>query len=484
MPAASPEAVAVFEKLKAAAERKKFRRFEFFQPYPKQQEFFEQGRTFRERLLSAGNQNGKSEAGGFECSVHLTGLYPAWWRGRTWDRPVRAWADGETGLVVRDVSQKKLCGPPGVEADLGTGFIPREAIVDKSLARGVTDAYDTIQVKHFRTDGTPDGVSTLTFKSYEQGRTKHQGEPVDFIWCDEEPPMDVYSEILTRTTATGGMVYLTFTPLKGMSDVAMRFFTNNDGTRGLVKMTIYDALHIPEAERENIIRSWPLHERDARAKGIPMLGSGRIFPYPDEAIAEPALEHIPAYWGKLWGCDFGIDHPFAAALILWDRDNDVIHVHHTVRMTDALPIMHATPMKHVAGNVPVAWPQDGTQRDKGSLEPISKQYRKAGLLMLPQHATWPDGSVSTEAAIMEMQERIVTGRFKVANHLTQFFEEFALYHRKDGVIVKLHDDILAATQKALMMKRFARNVALGPSGTQFKRPAPRVATGVDFDVFG
>jgi hypothetical protein len=65
------------------------------------------------------------------------------------------------------------------------------------------------------------------------------------------------------------------------------------------------------------------HEREARARGVPMLGSGRIFMTPEDAITEPALEYIPAHWAKLWGIDPGIGHPFGAVLMLWDRDNDV-----------------------------------------------------------------------------------------------------------------------------------------------------------------
>lgn len=480
--AMNPDLQEILATLEAAWDARNYRRMEFFKPYPKQWEFIEAGRTFRERLLSAGNQNGKSEVGGYETACHLTGKYPANWNGRVFKHPVRAWADGETSLLVRDVQQKKLCGQPGVEDAFGSGFIPREDFADKpTLARGVSDAFDTIQVKHYRSDGTPDGISTLTFKSYEQGRTKHQGEPIDFDWCDEEPPEDVYSEIVTRTTATGGMVFITYTPLKGMSSVTRRFFQEANPDRKLVQMTIDDAEHIPASERAKIIAGWPAHEREARARGIPMLGSGRIFQFSDDAIMEPALTHIPAYWAKLWCIDFGISHPFAAALLVIDRDNDVIHLHHTIRMSDALPIMHAMPMKAIGKAVPVAWPQDGTAREKGTGESLAKQYQRAGLLMLPHHARWEDGGVSTEAAILEMQERMATGRFKVANHLADFFEEFHLYHRKDGVIQKINDDILSAIQKGVMMKRYGRAVPLG-SGFSTKRKAT-LASDVDFDVF-
>lgn len=447
----------------------------FFEPYAKQTEFFDLGASKRERLLIAGNQNGKTHAGAFETCCHATGNYPPWWQGRRFDKPTKGWAAGETSLATRDIIQKKLCGEPGVDELFGTGMIPKAAFVDKpSLARGVTDAYDTIQVRH-----KSGGVSIIRFKSYEQGRSKFQGETLDWIWFDEEPPEDVYSEGLTRTAATGGMAFMTFTPLKGMSSVVLRFLEGDSPDRGVVTMTIDDALHIPEAERAKVIAGYPPHEREARARGVPMLGSGRIFTATEESISEPAIENIPPYWAKLWGIDFGIGHPFAAALILWDKDADVIHLHHCLRLANALPIQHAAAMKPIGASVPVAWPHDGAiRRDDG--KPLSDHYSRNGLWMLKGHATWPDGSISTEAGVIELDERMQSGRFKVAAHLSEFFEEYRLYHRKEGKIVKLKDDIISALRIAVMAKRFAKPVVLG--GFRAAREMPRLAKGLDFPL--
>lgn len=468
----------ILEALEAAAHRKQYGgQILFFEPYEKQREFFTLGAGKRERLLIAGNQNGKTHAGGYEAALHLTGEYPDWWKGRRWDRPTKGWVAGETSLAVRDIQQKKLCGEPGVDVMFGTGMIPKASFVDKpSLARGVTDAYDTIQVRH-----KSGGVSIARFKSYEQGRAKFQGETLDWLWFDEEPPEDVYSEGLTRTVATGGMAYLTFTPLKGRSSVVMRFLDEPSEDRGVVAMTIDDALHIPAEERAKIVSGYLPHEREARARGVPMLGSGRIFLATEAQISEPPIEYIPAYWVKLWGIDFGIGHPFAAALILWDKDNDVIHVHHCLRIVDGLPMNHTFAMKQVGAAVPVAWPHDGTQREKTSGETLASAYKKHGLWMLPEHATWPDGGMSTEAGVLEMDERMHTGRFKVAAHLSQWFEEYRFYHRKDGQIVKIKDDILSATRVAVMAKRHARSVQLG--SVAGRRNEQTMAAGVDFDLF-
>jgi hypothetical protein len=57
---------------------------------------------------------------------------------------------------------------------------------------------------------------------------------------------------------------------------------------------------------------------------------------------------------------------------------------------------------------------------------------------------------------MLMLDRMQTGRLKVFSHLNDWYEEFRLYHRKDGKVVKEHDDLLSATRYALMMLRFAQ----------------------------
>ncbi len=192
--------------------------FATYKPVPKQAEFHAAGAIHRERLFKAGNQLGKTVAGGFEAACHLTGRYPEWWVGRRFAHPVRAWAGSIGFETTRDGVQRILLGDPKDRASWGTRMISKSDIIDWSLRAGVRDALDGITVRHIT-----GGTSTLGFKSYVQGREKWQAETLDFVWFDEEPPIDLYMEGLTRTNATGGMVYLTLTPLLGMSDVMLLF---------------------------------------------------------------------------------------------------------------------------------------------------------------------------------------------------------------------------------------------------------------------
>lgn len=191
-----------------------------FEPYEKQLEFYKKGSIDRERLLMAANQVGKTFCGSREVSYHLTGLYPDWWPGHRFNRPIAVWCGSETADVTRDTVQKNLVGEPAERSLWGTEAIPGDYLLETRMKRGTPDAIDTMTVRHVPSGGT----SICGFKSYDQGRKKWQGSKRDLVWMDEEPPEDVYSEALTRTNAVpDGRLMLTFTPLSGISEVVAGF---------------------------------------------------------------------------------------------------------------------------------------------------------------------------------------------------------------------------------------------------------------------
>ena len=178
----------------------------------------------RERLMIAANRIGKTQAGAYETTAHLTGLYPKWWTGRTFSEPVSWWAAGDTSKTVRDIGQLELLGPMN---DIGSGFIPRHLIEHFSRKPGVTDAVETIWVKHVEKEHGAPCLSELGLKSYDQRRESFQGTKKHGIWLDEEPPEDIHVECLLRTAQTsdfeGGMLMLTFTPLQGLTPLVLEF---------------------------------------------------------------------------------------------------------------------------------------------------------------------------------------------------------------------------------------------------------------------
>lgn len=439
------------------ARRSSERRLYAYAPYPKQREFHAAGAKYRERLLMAGNQLGKTLAASAEVAMHLTGRYPDWWDGRVFDTPVHFWASGVTGESTRDNPQRLLYGPL---AQPGTGMIPKDAIVDAAPRRGLADALDTMLIRWGGGGDVGAGQSQINFKSNDQGREKWQGPTLHGVWMDEEHDSDVYSEARTRTNVHMGLLLTTFTPLKGMSDVVKRFLLDNVPETHVTQMTIEDALHYTPEARALIVAGYPKHERDARAKGIPIMGSGRVFPIDEDEIKCSAFA-IPPHWPQIGGLDFGWDHPSAGVKLAWDRDSDVLYVTNGHRQREQTPTLFAATLKpwgaHANGAqwLPWAWPHDGLQHDKGSGEQLAAQYRAQGLAMLPMRATFEDGTNGVEAGVTDMLDRMQTGRLKVFAHLSEWLEEFRLYHRKDGLIVKKGDDLLSATRYAMMMRRHA-----------------------------
>ena len=399
---------------------------------------------------------GKTMSAAAETAFHLCGQYPEWWRGKRFQTAVRGWVGSPTTQTTRDAAQMLLMGPPG---EFGTGLIPARYIVDYSKAtHGVPNSLESVIVKHVSGKN-----SQLQFKSYDQGRLRWQAATLNFVWFDEEPPMDIFTEGRTRTNVPGNFTYMTFTPLLGMSDVVIRFLKEKPIGSIVVPMTIDDALHYSPEQRAAVIAGYPAHERKARAQGIPILGSGAVFPIEQEQI-ETMPFSIPDHWPRLCGMDFGWDHPTACVWIAWDRDTDTVFVYDTHRVKEQTPIVHAATMKAKGAWIPVAWPHDGLAHDKGSGAVLAQQYRNLGVNMMKEKATHKpekgkkegSGGFGVEAGISEILQRMQTGRFKVFSNLNDWFDEYRMYYRKDGLIVKEHDDLMSATRVGVMMLRFAK----------------------------
>jgi len=240
-----------------------------------------------------------------------------------------------------------------------------------------------------------------------------------------------------------------------------RFLHEKSPDRNITSMTIEDVEHFSADERRRIIASYPKHEVEARTLGIPVLGSGRIFPV-EESLLRVTHMDIPKHWPRIGGLDFGWTHPSAAVELAWDRDTDTVYVIKTMRLAETTPVIQASVLRPWGKDLPWAWPRDGRRETlEGAGQALAEQYRKEGLQLLSQHAQFTPtgidkvGSVSVEAGLMDMLIRMESGRFKVFDHLNDWWEEFRLYHRRDGKVFKENDDLLAATRYAVVMLRFA-----------------------------
>jgi phage terminase large subunit-like protein len=401
--------------------------------YPRHLEFLEAGKTFRERLFMAGNRTGKTETGAYELACHLTGQYPDWWQGKRFSEPVHAWACGTTNQTTRDIVQEKLLGPKDAQ---GSGMLPADAIAKVTRKPGLSDAADTVWVKH-----VSGGRSQVSFKSYESGRKAFEGTAQHVIWLDEESPLDIYIECLYRTATTDGVIYTTFTPLGGMSDVVKSFLEPENDQSAVKHVTQCDwseVPHLDEAAKVQILASTPIYQRDARTKGIPQLGAGAIYPLLESDIIVPHFP-IPKHWPRSYGLDVGWNRT-AAVWGARDPETGICYLYHEYSRAQAEPVVHADGIK-AAGD----WIQGvvdpaciGSSQTDGRT--LMEMYAGLGLKL-------DIATNAVEAGIYEVWDALSTGRLKVFDTLRNWVSEFRKYHRDEkGRIVKKDDHLMDATR--------------------------------------
>src|SRR5262249_62136697 len=130
-----------------------------------------------------------------------------------------------------------------------------------------------------------------------------------------------------------------FTPLKGMSTVVKRYLLDKSPDRHVTTMTLDDAAHYSAEDRARITAQYPEHERDTRTRGIPQMGSGRVFLVDEEKLLVDPFE-CPSHWVRLGGIDFGWTHFAAFCGCWWDRDLDIFYLVRTLRLREQKPLQH------------------------------------------------------------------------------------------------------------------------------------------------
>lgn len=393
--------------------------------YGKHVEFFVAGATHRFRVLGGGNGSGKSFSGAYELCLHMTGEYPDWWKGQRFKKAIKVWVVCESGSLWRDSMQQALLGSVGEES--GTGLIRKELLHDTKSMPGVPGAIGQIQTKHKK-----GGISSVTVKTFEMGRNQFQAATLDLIIFDEEPPDDIYSECIARLRGVKGIkepgkCMMMFTPLKGLSDVVMRYLPNGrfppEGThpehkdRFAIAISWDDAPHLTEEDKATMIAEMPPNERDARTKGIPALGSGRVYPISEDEIKVTPFE-IPDYFPRAYGMDFGWNNT-AALWMAQDPASQVKYIYASYKKGKVPDSQHAYAIK-ARGEwmVGAADPSGGGRRDDGKMR--IDYYRSLGLDLHP-------GYNSLITGIAQVYNELESGMLKVFSNLEDFFNEYRVY---------------------------------------------------------
>ncbi len=411
--------------------------------YPKQLEFFRAGKRYFQRVFMAANRVGKTMGAGTEWAYHLTGEYPDWWEGHRFTKPIRLLVAGDTHETTRDILQMKLLGSTTDKPEnFGTGLIPGARL------KGVVPRRGNVQgaVEKAYIESAHGGTSEVWFRSYEQGRVIFQGVELDGFWPDEECPQDVYEEGLIRLMTTGGLCTLTFTPLQGLTELVENLQDSEGSEAGVAIITCGwdDVPHLDKATKDKLYAALPPHQRDARTKGIPQLGSGAIYPIEDEAIVVPDFR-LPAHWRRCYGLDVGWNCT-AAVFQAYDIDTDTLYWYGEHYRGQAEPAIHSTAIQARGKWLRGAIDPAARGRSQTDGRQLLKVYQDLGL-----NLAIADNAV--EAGIYEVWMRMATGRLKIFMSCTNILAERRVYRRDEkGKIVKKKDHAMDAGRYAVMTK--------------------------------
>lgn len=422
--------------------------------YGWQREFIGSTKEYSQVCLIAANRIGKTYTGTYVDAIHALGDYPDEWEGHRFDHAPLIWCLGYSGEKTRDLLQAPIVGRK-TDAGFVGGLIPPERIVGYESMTGTPNALRTVFIKHASGD-----VARIQFWSYSQGQHALMGDGVDWFHVDEEPrDPDIFPQVLVRTATgdqgRGGRGILTFTPENGRTTLVIQFMDTPSSAQKCMQKGWDDAPHLNEKVKEELLASFPAHQREMRTKGIPMLGHGRIYDLAEDVVTCEPFD-IPKHFRVLDGMDFGWDHPQAQVQLVFDPEGDMFYVTKAWKKAQTKPIEAWGAVKSWAKDVPTAWPADGLQTEKGSAKQQKAYYEEAGFKMLDEHATWPDGSNGVEAGLFEIRDLMLSGRFKVFVGLRDWLDEYLQYHRDEkGKINKTRDDLMDATRYAYMMRRHA-----------------------------
>lgn len=427
--------------------RKKYQQFKEFMPWPKQMLALDaQSRVI---AVFGGNRTGKTHLGAFWTAAHLTGVYPEWWKGVRHLDAVDWWAAGVTLQSTRDIIQAKLLGD--AKMDLGSGMIPKDLIEDIRYMKGAPDVVETIYVKH-----VPSGnISSCGMKSMEQGRGKFQGTARHGIWLDEEPlredGYDIFSEAKLRTmTLPGAQILLTYTPLKGMNELAQYLIKTDDPSITRVVITWDDAPHLDLATRQEMERTMLPHEIEARRSGEPVVRDGLIWPFPMSQITcEPFP--VPDHWLHVAGMDIGMDTPTTAILWAVDPKTGMKYVinEYAQRMADRGE--HVRALK--------AWGEGLVFAVDPSANRIEGDGRRTMRVLHDLGLNVENANNDRQDSIFGIFEGFRDGTIKIFKTCTGLLDEMRFYQYENGRVKKIRDHRIDGFRYGFMALDQARPLA-------------------------
>jgi len=264
----------------------------------------------RNRWVFGGNRTGKTECGAVECVYMARGIHPY----RKNKKDTHGWVVSLSSQVQRDVAQSKILN-----------YIRPEWIHDIVMLSGRKDNLKNGIIDKIIIKNVFGGLSTIGFKTCDQGREKFQGTSLDYVWFDEEPPYDIYLECKMRVIDKMGDVFGTMTPLKGLTWVYNTIYLNenNDSEVWHISINWQDNPFLNKSEVESLKTMLSADELDARCYGNFTYSGGLVYNNFNEQFNVIEPFNVPKEWYDNISIDPGYRNPLSCHFYAVDYDNNI-----------------------------------------------------------------------------------------------------------------------------------------------------------------
>ena len=328
----------------------------------------------KNKWVFGGNRSGKTECGAVECIWIARGIHPY-----LPNKPdTEGWVVSLSTQVQRDVAQKKIM------QYLEKSWIEKVVMLSGNRGSAEYGIIDYILIKNVF-----GGLSKIGFKSCEAGREKFAGASLDYVWFDEEPPLDVYRECQMRVLDRAGRLFGTMTPLKGLSWVYDEIFLNVAQSKEVwcIFMEWADNPFLPKEEVQYMTESLSQDSLNSRRYGKFGTGMGLVYSEFDPAghVREPF--QIPCEWQDKLSIDPGLNNPLSCHWYAVDFDGNVYVVaeHYEAKRDVAY---HAEQIKKICKRL--NWHTDSFGRYEALIDSASNQRTLASTKSVAE-LFWQEG---------------------------------------------------------------------------------------------
>ena len=397
----------------------------------------------RNRWVFGGNRSGKTECGAVESIYIARGNHPY----RQNRKDVFGWVVSLSREVQRDVAQSKILK-----------YLPKEWIAEIIMSSGRKDSPESGIIDQIKIKNVFGGISTIGFKSCDQGREKFQGSSLDFVWFDEEPPEDVYRECKMRVIDKRGDIFGTMTPLKGLTFVYDEIYLNRANSPDVWYefMEWSDNPYLAKEEIDGLTSTLSEKELDARRFGKFSDESGLVYPEFDENkhVIEPFS--FPFDWQNCISIDPGLNNPLACHWYCVDYD-DVVYVvaeHFTAKKDVA---WHSQRIKDISQQL--GWRKDSKGRLNAIIDSAANQKTLASVKSVTElfyeYGIWANPNVNKDvfSGIARVKEYFKKDKIFIFKTCVNLIRELKTYRWGKGDLPIKRDDHCVDELRYFIMTR-------------------------------